>query len=147
MNSTARYDVYNETRMGIRVSLTRTTFRQRFSGEAALFYNLEQVGIDLNSGWHGIQSGFPFDTPANVPPAILTQTGNHLFNRFGSTISYDTRNAVNSLPNWGQLTEFDPTISVGDAETFYKLELKTAWFFPGLFKGHVIEVDGRTRHG
>jgi outer membrane protein insertion porin family len=135
-------DVYNETRMGIRVSLTRTLFGSDF-WRGSIFYNLEQVGIDLNSGWHGFQSNPPPGVFPNVPPAILQQTGNHLFNRFGSTISYDTRNAVNSLPNWGQLTEFDPEISIGDAETFYKLELKTAWFFPGLFKGHVIEVDGR----
>ena len=31
---------------------------------------------------------------------------------------------------------------MGDT-TYYKLEAKTAWYFPGLFKGHVLEVDGR----
>ena len=36
-----------------------------------------------------------------------------------------------------------PELSVGD-KSFYKLELKTSWFFPGFFKGHVIELDGRT---
>ncbi|MGH7990580.1 MAG: BamA/TamA family outer membrane protein, partial [Limisphaerales bacterium] len=33
-------------------------------------------------------------------------------------------------------------ISVGDT-TFYKLEVKSDWFFPGLFKGHVIQIGGR----
>ncbi len=139
-------DVFNEARTGARVSLTRTLFGSDF-WRGSIFYNLEDVGIFLNSGWHGFINGpgsppLPATSP-NVPPAILQQTGDHLFNRFGSTISYDTRNAVVGLPNWGQLTEFDPEISFGDSETFYKLELKTAWFFPGLFKGHVIEVDGR----
>jgi outer membrane protein insertion porin family len=27
---------------------------------------------------------------------------------------------------------------------FYKLEAHTAWYFPGLLKGHVIEIGGRT---
>jgi hypothetical protein len=36
----------------------------------------------------------------------------------------------------------DPEFSVGDT-TYYKLEAKTAWYFPGLFKGHVLEAVGR----
>ncbi len=76
-----------------------------------------------------------------MPSAILSQTGDHLFQRFGASLAYDTRNS-NKLPNHGQRTELDPELSVGDT-TYYKLEAKTAWYFPGLFKGHVLEVDGR----
>jgi outer membrane protein insertion porin family len=76
-----------------------------------------------------------------VPNAILEQTGDHVYNRFGITLAYDTRNST-QLPNHGQRTEIDPELSVGDT-TYYKIEAKTAWYFPGLFKGHVIEAVGR----
>jgi outer membrane protein insertion porin family len=140
-------DVYDESRTGARVSLTRALWSDFLRG--SVFYNLEGVGITLNNGWHGVIPGTPVLTPANVPPAILEQTGSHLFNRFGATLTYDTRNSL-TLPNWGQLSEIDPTLSVGDSETYYKVELKTAWFFPSpfkklapsFFKGHVLEIDG-----
>jgi outer membrane protein insertion porin family len=76
-----------------------------------------------------------------VPNAILDQTGDNLYNRFGVTLAYDTRNST-QLPNHGQRTEIDPEFSIGDT-TYYKVEAKTAWYFPGLFKGHVIEAVGR----
>jgi len=133
-------DIYNEDRTGMRLSLTRALWSDFFIGSA--YYALEDVGINLNSGFHNIipNPGFP-PTPRNVPNAILAQTGDHLYNRFGFTIAYDTRNSV-QLPNHGQRTEFDPEISIGDT-TYYKLEVKTEWYFPGLFAGHVIEIGGR----
>jgi outer membrane protein insertion porin family len=139
-------NVFNETRTGARISLTRALFHSDF-WRGTIFYNVEDVGISLNGGWFGPQSGLtglPFPIPTgsqNVPNAILQQTGDHLFNRFGGALTYDTRNNPNGLSTWGQLTEVDPEFSVGD-QTFYKIEGKTAWFFPGLFSGHVIEVDG-----
>jgi outer membrane protein insertion porin family len=132
-------DIFNETRTGARVSLTRALWSDFVTG--SVFYNLESVGIFLNDGWHGYIPDSPIPQVPNVPNAILQQTGNHLFNRFGGTLTYDTRNNPNGLSTWGQMTGFYPELSVGDQD-YYKLELKTAWFFPGLFKGHVIEVDG-----
>jgi outer membrane protein insertion porin family len=76
-----------------------------------------------------------------VPDAILEQTGDHLLHRFGASLAYDTRNST-TLPNGGQRTEFDPEFVAGDVP-FYKMELKTAWYFRGFFKGHVIEAVGR----
>ena len=64
-----------------------------------------------------------------------------MYQRFGVTLAYDTRNST-QLPNHGQRTEIDPEFSIGDT-TYYKVEAKTAWYFPGLFKGHVIEAVGR----
>jgi outer membrane protein insertion porin family len=135
-------NVFDETRTGARISLTRALFHSDF-WRGTIFYNIEDVGISLNSGWHDWEDNvFPLPAiPPNVPGAILQQTGDHLFNRFGGALTYDTRNNPNGLSTWGQLTEVDPEFSVGD-QTFYKLEGKTAWFFPGLFSGHVIEVDG-----
>jgi outer membrane protein insertion porin family len=149
-------NVFNETRTGVRVSLTRALWTDFFRG--SIYYDLENVGISLNNGWHGSELGFggigisgggiPSFSPGNVANAILQQTGSHIFNRFGGTLTYDTRNSL-QLPNWGQLTELDPELSIG-GQTFYKVQLKTAWFFPSplarlspsLFSGHVLEADG-----
>jgi outer membrane protein insertion porin family len=142
LNFESPNDIYDETRTGARVSLTRALGSDFLIGSVS--YTLEDVGISLNSGRHGWQSGtFPNPpVPPNVPQAILDQDGDNVFQRFGASLAYDTRNS-SKLPNHGQRTEIDPQISVG-TETFYKVEIKTAWFFPGVFKGHVLEVDGRT---
>jgi outer membrane protein insertion porin family len=139
-------NIYDETRTGTRLSLTRALGSDFLIGSVS--YTVEDVGINLNGGWHGLEEGFhPGPPPSltvsqqNVPDAILEQTGDHLFQRFGASLAYDTRNST-KLPNHGQRTELDPEIDVGDT-TYYKVEAKTAWFFPGLFKGHVLEVDGR----
>ena len=147
-------NIYDETRTGGKVSLTRALNSDFLIGSVS--YGVEDVGISLNSGWNNQEASGPGGTPGvggvqnlpgdnnarNVPSAILQQTGDHFFQRFGGSLAYDTRNSVD-LPNHGQRTEFTPEFSVGDQD-FYKLELKTSWFFPGLFKGHVIELDGRT---
>jgi outer membrane protein insertion porin family len=127
----------------------------------SISYTLEQVGISLNSPYHPAYTTYsvatsssptspgqvvpqqlaPDQVPSNVPQAILDQTGAHLFNRFGASLAYDTRNST-QLPNHGQLTEIDPQISLGDVD-YYQLQLRTSWYFPGLLKGHVIEAVGR----
>lgn len=134
-------DIYNEIRTGASIGLTRALWSDFLIG--SIGYTLEEVGIDLNSGWHDFEPQ-PFPNPPippNVPNAILEQVGNNLFSHFTASLAYDTRNST-ELPNGGQRTEFDPEFVTG-ASTYYKLELKSAWYFPGLFKGHVIEVTGR----
>ncbi|MFZ0828065.1 MAG: outer membrane protein assembly factor BamA [Verrucomicrobiia bacterium] len=144
LNFESPNNIYDETRTGMRLSLTRALWSDFFIG--SISYTLEDVGISLNSGWHGNEfqtiNGVPQPVQGNTPTAIIEQTGDHLYNRFGTTIAYDTRNST-KLPNHGQRTEFDPEISLGDI-TYYKLQIKTAWYFPGLFTGHVLEVVGRT---
>ena len=134
-------DIFDETRTGMRVSLTRALWSDFFIG--SIGYTIEDVDISLNDGWHDQEGAFPTITPRNVPNAILEQTGDHFFQRINTTLAYDTRNSV-ELPNHGQRTEVDTEISSGDT-TFYKLELKTDWFFPGFFKGHVLEASGQVR--
>jgi outer membrane protein insertion porin family len=46
------------------------------------------------------------------------------------------------LPDKGQRTELDAEVVTGDRE-FYKLEVKSGWYFRGFAKGHVLEVIGR----
>jgi outer membrane protein insertion porin family len=140
LNFESPNNIYDETRTGMRLSLTRALWSDFLIGSVS--YTLEDVGVTLNGGWHDWEyDPWPMGTTPNVPQAILNQTGDHVFQRFGASLAYDTRNST-QLPNHGQRTEIDPELSVGDS-TFFKLEAKTAWYFPGLFKGHVLEAVGR----
>jgi outer membrane protein insertion porin family len=138
-------DIYDESRTGARVSLTRALWTDFLQGSVS--YTFEQVGISLNSPYHVSDSTVPnppsqpIPNPSNVPQSILEQLGAHNYSRFGATLAYDTRNST-QLPNHGQRSEIDPEISVGDVD-YYKIQLRTSWYFPGLMKGHVIEAVGR----
>jgi outer membrane protein insertion porin family len=140
-------NIFDETRTGMRLSLTRALWSDFFIG--SISYTVEDVGISLNSGFHGTEQivdesknpPTPTTLNPNVPQAILDETGDHLYQRIGATLAYDTRNSV-QLPNHGQRSEFSTEFSAGD-RTYYKVEAKTDWFFPGFFKGHVLEASGR----
>jgi len=142
-------DIYDETRTGASVSLTRALFGNDFF-IGSTHYTIEQVGISLNDGWHGLEYNSPsgIRSPQNVPSDILLPNviGVHLYQRVGGSLAYDTRNSV-QLPNHGQRTELSGEVSdeitSGNSE-YYKLELTTAWYFPGFFKGNVLEIGGRT---
>jgi len=153
-------NIYDEVRAGGRVSLTRALGSDFLIG--SLSYTLEDVGIRLNSGFHGEQFlpvfipgvggnpggyGVPQIVPANVPNAILAERGYHLLSRFGGSLAYDTRNSV-QLPDKGQRTElFGEFVGgpLGGDKEFYKLDFKTAWYFRGFRKGHVLELNGEAR--
>ena len=135
-------NIYDESRSGARLSLTRALWSDFLQGSVS--YTFEQVGISLNSPYHGsftTANPIPTQVPANTPQSILDQTGAHDFSRFGTTLAYDTRNST-QLPNHGQRSEIDPEISLGYVD-YYKIQLRTAWYFPGLMKGHIIEAVGR----
>jgi outer membrane protein insertion porin family len=138
-------NIYDETRTGMRLSLTRALWSDFFIG--SIYYTLEDISISLNSPYTTFVQGTtplaPGTTSAqNTPTAIVEQaTSDHLYSRFGTTLAYDTRNST-QLPNHGQRTEIDPEVSIGDTD-YYKIQLKSAWYFPGLMKGHVIEAVGR----
>ena len=140
-------DIYDETRIG-RTREPDPRVVERLFASAVSATRFEQVGISLNSPYHVARLHRPqpaesarFPIHSNVPQSILEQLGAHNYNRFGTTLAYDTRNST-QLPNHGQRSEIDPEISVGDTD-YYKIELRTSWYFPGLMKGHVIEAVGR----
>jgi outer membrane protein insertion porin family len=155
-------NIYNEVRTGARITLSKALPRPTLLDEifgkgdliGSVFYNIENVGIILNDGYHGplnvknpdsIGYGDPIPIRANVPSAILQEEGYSLLTRIGGTLAYDTRND-GRLPNGGQRTEFTAELTssyLGGDRDFYKLQLQSAWYFPGLAKGHVIEVGGR----
>ena len=136
-------NIYNENRTGGKVSLTRALGSDFLIG--SLSYTAEQVKISLNNGWHDwMTKANPIPTiiPPNVPNAILQQVGTGFYQRVGGSLAYDTRNS-NQLPNHGQRTELTTELSAGKQD-YYKMELHSAWYFPGFFKGHVLELLGRT---
>ena len=98
-------NIYDETRTGARFSLTRALGSDFVIGSA--YYNIEQVGISLNSGWHGneVNPGGSPAIPRKMYLAIFcTRLAIHLFERVGGSLAYDTRNST-ELPNHGQRTE------------------------------------------
>ena len=127
-------NLFDETRTGGRVGLTRALGSDFLIG--SVNYNLEDVGIQLNKGVTNV-----FTAPYGIPPSIKKEEGDHLFHRFGGSLAYDTRNSV-QLPNHGQRSELTGELDTGD-QTYYKFELHSAWYFPGFFKGHVLEAVGR----
>ncbi|HZF01163.1 MAG TPA: outer membrane protein assembly factor BamA [Methylomirabilota bacterium] len=130
LNFESPNNLFDETRTGARVSLTRALGSDNLIG--SISYAIDDVGISLTTTTNSVP----------VPLAITNEVGDHLFHRFGASLAYDTRNSTR-LPNHGQRTEFNPEIDIGD-RNYYKLEAKTEWYFPGLFHGHVIEAGGRT---
>jgi outer membrane protein insertion porin family len=161
-------NMYDIIRGGARFSLTRALGNDFFIG--SISYTIEDVNVRLNPGFHGPTlatlpgqgppgigtpsgpvgpggvSGPPYVVPANVPSDILAEQGWNLYSKIGGSIAYDTRNSV-QLPNKGQRTELDVEYvggPLGGDRNFYKLELKTGWYFKGFAKGHVLELVART---
>lgn len=147
-------NLYSELRAGTRLSLTRALWSDYFM--ATLSYTIENVGIKFNPGFHGDQlvsnpggggrdPGDLVMNPANVPQTLLQEAGYTLVSKLGVSLAYDTRNST-LLPDAGQRTELAidiATSALGGDRSYYKMELKSAWYFRGLFKGHVLEVAGR----
>ncbi len=160
-------NIYDEVQAGGRVSLTRALYGDNLIGTVS--YTLESIGILLNPGYHGPEyvpvtnpagppggvglptgpggpppAGNAVTIPANVPNAILEQVGYSLLSRVGTSLAYDTRNSV-LLPNKGQRTEvFTEFVGgpLGGNQEFYRIDLKTFWYFKGLAPGHVLELAG-----
>jgi outer membrane protein insertion porin family len=117
-------------------------------------YTLENVGIDLDPSLHQAR-WVPIESdprgkdyvyePANAPQALFEEEGDSLISKFGFTFAYDTRNST-FLPNRGQRTEIQAEIAgpwPGEKD-YWKVDLRTAWYFRGFARGHIIEVLART---
>ena len=122
-------NLFDETRTGAKVSLTRALGSDFLIG--SVHATVEDVGIQLLNPTNGVAT----------PKTIILASGDHLYERLGASIAYDTRNSV-QLPNHGQRTELTGEFTTGD-QTYYKLELTSSWYFPGFLKGHVLEIGGR----
>lgn len=121
--------LYNEDRTGAKVSLTRALGSDFLIG--SVNYTIENVGI--------------VNISSNAPASITAEAGHALLSKVGASLAFDTRNSV-TLPNHGQRTElFGEFVGgpLGGDKEFYKVELKSAWYFKGFMAGDVLEVAGR----
>src|ERR1043166_8123904 len=99
-------NLYDETRTGARVSLSRALGSDFLIGSVS--YTIESVGILLDPSLHGARSVFgtvsgagspsdpliPVFDPRNVPQEILDENGHSLLTRIGGSLAYDTRNST-----------------------------------------------------
>ncbi len=152
-------DEYNEFFQGGTLSLTKDISsvlnlpQQTLRGTVS--YTMEEAHIGISSGYttnastnYANAAGGIYQSNQVVGPNISTNIydthGNYFESKFGFSLAYDTRNNLN-LPNHGQRTEVSTTIATEPGSTeFYKLELKTSWYFRGFRPGDVLEVGGRT---
>jgi len=159
-------NIYFESRTGFTIGLEKALFERELRGDylrGGIYYTLEDVGIRLNSGFHGETAlpgpgtGGPSGTggdltggsgnPAepNVPQSILNEVGHNLLSRGRGTLSLDTRGG-GLLPNKGQHTELSGEIVssvLGGDKDYYRFRLSTGWYFRGALPGHVIELIGQ----
>jgi len=116
-------------------------------------YTLENVTIDLNNRLHGpitVVSNTPFPhvvhVPANVSEEIAREAGTRLVSKVGTSLTFDTTDDYR-LPTKGSRTEASVQLAGGpfgaDVD-FYKLEFKHAQYIRGFYKGHLLELGGRT---
>jgi outer membrane protein insertion porin family len=138
-------DLYTQTETGGRVSLTKALGSDFLIGRVG--YTLEDIGILLNS--HTVRSngfgGITIPGRKNIPDAINEQAGHNLISKLDLSLAYDTRNSV-TLPDKGQRTELSAVLAgpfPGD-QNYYKLQLKSLWYFKGFLPGHVFEIGGET---
>lgn len=122
--------LYDEQRTGAKFSLSRALGSDFLIG--SLYYNIEDVGI--------------LNVSTNAPASITAESGHALLSTVGASIAVDTRNKGYSLPDKGQRTELFGEFTggpLGGDKEFYKLEVKSAWYFKGFLPGDVLELTGQ----
>ncbi len=123
---------YDERRTGGSLSLTKALWTEQFRGSVS--YTLEEVDLEFEE-----DSGFS-------QSLIDAEEGSRLVSKMGFGLTYDTRGG-GFLPSNGQRTELSTEVAggpFGGDSDFYKVELSSAWYFPGFFEGHVWEILGRS---
>jgi outer membrane protein insertion porin family len=138
-------NLYNQVETGGRVGLTRALGSDFLIGTVG--YTLEDEGILFNSPTFRTNTfgGRPIPGRRAIPDALTSEQGYNLISKLDLSLAYDTRNSV-TLPNKGQRSELS-TVLAGPfpgVKDYYKVQLKSAWYFKGLFPGHVLELLGET---
>jgi len=142
--------MYNETYDGATFSLTKL-LRRGLKGSVS--YTPELVHLSINSGFYtntvtNIVNGTNTPIAQNISTNIYDEHGTYFENKFGFTLDYDTRSVSSGSdyhnPDRGQHTEFLTQIATPPGDTdFYKVELRSDWFFKGPLPGHILQLDGR----
>jgi outer membrane protein insertion porin family len=125
-------DLYEFTQVGAKFSLTKAL---PYNLIGQLSYTIENIQL------RDVSSDAPF-----VIKQEAAENPDRWVSKIGGSLAYDTRN--NALtPNRGQRTELIAELAggpLGLATDIYKWEIRSAWYFPGFFEGHVLELVGRT---
>ncbi|MGN6385585.1 MAG: outer membrane protein assembly factor BamA, partial [Verrucomicrobiota bacterium] len=125
-------DLYDFTQTGMKLSLTKAL---PYNFIASVSYTIEN--IQLND----VSDDAPF-----IIRQEAQETPDRWVSKLGASLAYDTRNHA-LTPNRGQRTELIGELAGGPLgldSDFYKMEVRSAWYFPGFFEGHVLELVGRT---
>jgi len=125
-------DLYDFRQTGDKLSLTK---QLPYNMVGSVNYTIENIGLSINGD------------PSRLPQSIQKEAlfGDQLISKVGASLAYDTRNS-SQLPNRGQRSEILPEFAggpLGGDAGFYRLEARSAWYFPGFATGHIIEVAGR----
>ncbi|HEX3719862.1 MAG TPA: outer membrane protein assembly factor BamA [Verrucomicrobiae bacterium] len=143
-------NMYTETFDGGSLSLTKALSPHI---KAGLTYTVEAAHLAIESGFttnfstnvvattNGTAHNADVVGP-NISTNIYDERGTYVISKLGLSLTYDTRNNFRN-PDRGQVTELRAEVAAPPGDTdFYKLELRTSWFFPGFAPGHIIEFDG-----
>jgi outer membrane protein insertion porin family len=143
---------YYETFNGGTLSLTKALGSQFLRG--TISYTMEAAHLSIASGYepfpttnyYGTASGLYESESVNSPNVstnIMAERGSYLISKAGLTLTYDTRNNYRD-PTAGQESSISAEVATPPGDTdFYKLELRTSWFFKGLATNQVLELDAR----
>jgi outer membrane protein insertion porin family len=120
--------LYDVRQTGARLSLTKALGSEFLIGRVS--YTIENIALD--------------NIDDSAPKIIRDEPSNRLVSTIGASIAWDTRNSI-QLPSRGQRTELSTEVAgpFGGETDFYKFELNSSWYFPGIFEGHVLEAHGR----
>jgi outer membrane protein insertion porin family len=126
-------DLYNQNELGGRIGLSKPLFHDFLIG--SVYYSVQSVDI--------------VDVSVFAPPAITEWAGKTLLSTVGAGIAWDNRNS-SFLPNKGGRIELNASVTggpLGGDASYYNLDLRGSRYFPGLAKGHIIEILGRVGFG
>jgi outer membrane protein insertion porin family len=149
LNYVSLNDLYQERIAGVRLGLTKALGSDFLIG--GVNYNFENVNLDLNQGYIPDQYDVPTpgggttNIPGNISQQIYNSAGDYLVSKVGSFLSFDTRGG-GFLPTRGQRSELRADVAggpLGGNVDTYRLEARTAWYFPGFATNHVLELGGR----
>jgi outer membrane protein insertion porin family len=134
---------YYEAFAGGTLSLKKALGSQFLTGTVS--YTMEEAHVSIPSGYYPYPTTYEgVVTPPSVTTNILAERGSYFISKAGLSLSYNTLNNYRD-PNGGQVTTISTETAAppGDTE-FYKLELRTSWFFKGFATNHIVEVDARS---
>jgi outer membrane protein insertion porin family len=137
--------MYDETYDGGTLSLTKPLGRFL---KGSVSYTPQIVHVGINSGFYTnttttVVGTSNTVTPQNISTNIYDEHGSYFENKFGFTLDYDSRRDLRN-PDRGEHIGLLTEVATPPGDTdFYKLELRSSWFFKGFAPGHILELDAR----